>query len=439
MQQVDYIINNVSKHSKRPGSVSLARRKRMTLAWVVWFVAALFVFFQFYLQLSAGEMVSALMKSFSLTAFGGGLLASAYYYMYIIIQTPAGILMDRYGPRLILTVAAGVVCLGCLLFASAHSLGVAIFARVMMGAGAAFAFVGCLNLVAKWFPMRRFALMASIVEATGMVGTILGSLWLANFLHTVGWRVCMYASGVFAGVLSVFLWGVVRNAPRKKVIAISVTAGDLWLGVKRLLGSHLTWLNGLYSGLVFSVVTVFSALWGVPFLQTTHHLSLMMATIASCMLYLGVMVGGPIAGWLDGRYDCRRMLMGGSALICAMLLFLVIFDTRLSYDLICGLMFTSGLFAGSYVLTFAIANEIALPINRATSIGLTNMLCVGFSPILQPLIGLMVGADLHSNVTRFEWSVSMIPFLLLVAAIIAFFLPRRQFGFAKRKAIAVIE
>ena len=416
-----------------PGSLSAARRRRMTLAWSVWFMAALFVFFQFYIQLSSGEIVNSLMRSFSLSALGGGLLASTYYYVYTLLQTPAGMLMDRYGPRLILTLGALVACVGCLLFGDAHGVLDAAFGRVLMGAGAAFSFVGCLNLVSKWFPMRRFALMTSIVEGAGMLGAIVGNLWLAHIVHQIGWRTCMVASGVLAGVLSICLWLVVRNGPRKKAAVETVKAVELWPGVVRLLKNPMVWLNGTYSGLMFSVLTVFIALWAVPFFELSHHISLMASTWACCALYVGVMLGGPLVGWLDSRFDCRRWLMCGGGVLAALLLFFIIFYTSLSYIALCFALFGVGFMISAYVLGFAVANEIASPSNRATSIGFANMMCVGFAPILQPFIGYLMHGGVNPTVTNFEWAVSIIPFLMLVAAVIALFLPKRQFGFAKRK------
>src|SRR3989338_4587397 len=120
-------VNNASNHiiptghSWKPGALKTARKKRMRLAWSVWFVAAIFVLFQLFLQLSSGEVISALMKSFTLTAFGGGVLISSYYYIYVLLQTPVGILMDRYGPRGTLSLGAFFICVGSLIFASAKT------------------------------------------------------------------------------------------------------------------------------------------------------------------------------------------------------------------------------------------------------------------------------------------------------------------------------
>src|SRR3990167_9319057 len=73
------------------------------LGSVFWIISGLFVFFQFALQLSSGEMVTGLMRSFNLTAFGAGVLASSYYYIYVSLQTPAGLLVDMFGPRRLLS------------------------------------------------------------------------------------------------------------------------------------------------------------------------------------------------------------------------------------------------------------------------------------------------------------------------------------------------
>ena len=185
-------------------------------AYSVWGVALLFVLFQFFIQLSSGEIVNGLMKSFQLTAFGGGFLASAYYYIYVALQTPAGILMGRYGPRKLLSLGAAVLMVGSIVFASAHWLVVAFLGRLLMGTGAAFAFVGTLHLTDKWFPRDRFAFMTGLVELGGMLGTLVGVFWLAHFVELIGWRQCMYFVAGFSGVLSIILALVLRDMPANR-------------------------------------------------------------------------------------------------------------------------------------------------------------------------------------------------------------------------------
>lgn len=417
-----------------PSTFTLARKKRMRMAWSVWLVSAIFVLFQFFLQLSSGEMISGVMKTFSITAFGAGVLVSSYYYIYVLLQTPAGILLDRYGSRGILSVGALITSLGCLLFSTTQSLYVALLARVMMGGGSAFAFVGCLNVIAIWFPARRFALMAAIVETAGMMGAISGNVWLADVIAKWGWQKCMLFAAIFAGILSMSLFLMIRNAPSKKTTE-KKKQGSLWASWKLLLHKPVVWLNGIYSGLSFSIVTTFTALWAIPFLEISHHIHLLVASMVDAVLYIGVAVGGPILGWLDSITHWRRQIMCLCALISALCLFAVIFIATLPLISVAILLFVAGVCASSYVLTFAIANEVAIENNRAASIGFTNMLCVVFAPILQPLIGFLatwmnhrdgLSAVLSQSISHFSWAVSVIPFLLLIAGCIAVFLPRRS-------------
>lgn len=402
-----------------------ARKYRMRLAWSVWFVTALFVLFQFFLQLSSGEMIKGLMHSFALTALGGGVLASSYYYIYVLLQTPAGMLLDRYGPRGILSLGAFTVSIGCVLMAISKTLLFALIGRILMGAGSAFAFVGCMDVISIWFPAKRFALMASIVETAGMLGAIIGNFWLAKVIEHAGWRDCIFIAAFFAVILALLLWIIVRNAPTKKSIASKKDCRTLFSGLKEVIANGQVWLNGIYSGVMFSVVTVFTALWAIPFFELTHDMNLVQATMIASALYVGVATGGPLLGWLDSRTSWRRSMLIVNAFASAVLLSFIIFKLTLSLIVIALLLFFTGMCASSYVLTFAIANEIASAENSATCIGFTNMLCVIFAPILQPFIGFLVSRSHGNAIVHFQWALSIIPIALLIAAMIAFFLPKK--------------
>jgi MFS family permease len=322
-------------------------------------------------------------------------------------------------------VGAFIVCIGCLIFSLAKTLLFALLGRVLMGGGAAFAFVGCLNIISIWFPARRFALMAAIVETAGMLGAIIGNFWLANCIEKIGWRDCLIFAGIFAGILSFFLVMVVRNGPRKKLSSAIVARTSLRAGLKKTIRNPVVWLNGVYSGLMFGIVTVFIALWAIPFFEFVHHVDLVQATMTASALYVGVAIGGPILGWLDSKKNWRKRMMISNAFCASILLLVVVFGTQLSLITIGVLLLLTGMCASSYVLTFAIANEIATADNRATCIGFTNMLCVIFAPILQPFIGFLI-THLKNMHDYFQWSMSVVPMLLLVAAAIGFFLPERN-------------
>ncbi len=403
---------------------------------VVWFTSLIFVLFQFFLQLSSAQIVTGLMQSFTLSAFGAGLLASMYYYVYVTLQIPSGMLVDRYGPRRLLTVGSLGIAVGCFLFASADGVVLASIGRLIMGTGAACAFVSSLNLVAKWFPPKRFTIFAAIAETFGMLGAIVGSLFLANFIGQFGWRHCIMGAAVIGAVMSLALWLIVRDTPHGKLSrATRPFSKTILRDLNFLVRNKFAWINGLYSGLMFAVVTVFVALWGIPFFQVSHHIGLITATLLGDMVFIGVALGGLLIGWLDAHIKSRRWLLICMSLASAFILLIVIGIPSMSLTLTAILMTLLGVCCSSYVLTFGIANEIVPSCMRGTSIGFVNALSVGTAPVLQPLVGyILTRAALSHHATShllyttrdYQWALLVVPVASLVAAVLAYYMPRRR-------------
>jgi MFS family permease len=365
--------------------------KTTTWAWIVWSTSAVFLLFQFFLQLSSAVIIGGLMKSFTLTALGASILASSYYYVYVSLQAPAGALVDRFGTRKLLALGAFVCGIGCIIFSQSIRLWVAFPARLIMGTGAAFAFVGSLNIIARWFPIQRFALMVAIAETLGMFGAIFGNVFLAYLVIHFGWRHCLFGAGILALIISVLLWTIIRDSPDGQALPLTPET-NFWRDIKSIVKRREAWINGIYSGLMFSIVTAFVALWAVPFLEATYHLTLTMAAFVSNLVFIGVAVGGPVIGWIDTRFSVRRATMITGPWVAAVVISLIIYIPQLPLGIVILLMLLLGFAISTYVLTFVVANEIVPGYMRSTSVGFVNMLSVGGAPVLQPLIGFLLAS-----------------------------------------------
>lgn len=430
---------------RRMRQVRTPPQPRQAMAWIVWLTSAAFVLFQFSLQLSSGEIVAGLMHSFSLSAAGAGVLASAYYYVYVLLQCPAGMIVDRYGPRRVLTVGALLCAIGTFIFSHADFLISAVMGRVLMGAGAAFAFVGSLYLVGKWFPVHRFSLMVGIAETIGMIGSLLGSLYMADMVQDFGWRTILWIFSGIAFVIAVLIFFIVRDTPYPNEAPRSIRPkGAFKRDLLRLVSHRGVWFSGIYSGLMFGVITVFVSLWAVPYLELAHHVSLLSATMTINTVFIGVALGSPICGWLDARLNRHHLLMGLS-LMSTVLLSLIIY-LSLPRMLLVLLLFLLGMMASAYVIPFAVAHEQASAKHRSTYIGFTNMLSVGTAPIFQPIVGLIMTAVatgffhhgyVDYSVGDYAWGLTIVPVMTLAAAIIACYVPlrgaQRKGGSAREK------
>src|SRR5258708_38775524 len=87
------------------------------LPWLVWSLGCLFYFYEFCLQVSPSVMSNELMRDFSVTGQTLGVLTGFYFYSYAIMQLPGGVLMYRFGPHRLLTLATAVCAIRTIAFA----------------------------------------------------------------------------------------------------------------------------------------------------------------------------------------------------------------------------------------------------------------------------------------------------------------------------------
>jgi fucose permease len=123
-------------------------------AWIIWLLSATFMFYKFALEVSPSVMTGTLMKTFHIGGVELGNLAACYFYAYLILQIPAGLLIDRFGPRKTTTLAIALCAVGSLVFAGADTLWMASVGRFLTGTGAAFAAVNCLKTHRQLVPFE---------------------------------------------------------------------------------------------------------------------------------------------------------------------------------------------------------------------------------------------------------------------------------------------
>ena len=111
----------------------------------------MFFFYAWVLRVAPSVMVSELMRDLAVGGAILGNLSAFYFYGYSTMQVPVGLLMDRFGPRRLLTISALACTGGCLLFAASGEALSASLSRLVIGAGAAFGLVGAMTIAAQWF------------------------------------------------------------------------------------------------------------------------------------------------------------------------------------------------------------------------------------------------------------------------------------------------
>jgi len=372
------------------------KNRPSAMAWWVCGLAALFYLYEFVLQVSPSVMTQELMRDFNLDAAGLGAMAAFYYYSYTIMQIPAGMLYDRFGPRLLITVATLVCAAGAVFFAFTQTIALAALGRALMGIGSAFAFIGPLVLLSRWFPPQYFALMAGIVQSMSSVGAIGGQVPLAHMIHSMGWRHAFEILAYVGVVLAVVVWLVVRDRPTKTHDHSGAHAdtkrdsvAQVWKNLKAIFGKTQTWWLGLYSFTSWAPATGFAALWGVPYLCKLYGITTGEASTICSFLWIGVGLGSPIIGWWSDKIELRCKPLELSALLGLISLALALYVPVPEW-MMCILMLGIGLSASGQSLSFGLVRDINLPSTVGAAIGFNNMAVVLTGALLQPLVGWLV-------------------------------------------------
>lgn len=358
--------------------------------WVMWGLAAFFYAYEVLLQVSPGVMVPELMRDFAVDAATLGNLAAVYFYIYAPMQIPVGVLLDRYGPRRLMTVAAACCALGCFLFAIAKILSIAAVGRFFIGFGAAFSAIGCMNIAAVWFPIKRFALLTGLMLTAGMLGGIAGETPLAVLIEHVGWRPSLLLLAAIGIVLAALMYVFIRDKKTSTVIEKTPSSQPLLAGLFQVLKQKQAWLIALYGGLMFAPTSIFSGLWGVPFLMTAYHLEKPLAASIISLSFIGWMVGGPIGGWCSDHIGRRLPSLYIASIGTLLALTILIYVPNLTVTQLNILLFAFGFFSSWFLPSFSIIREINPPSINATALGFMNMINMVGGAAGLPLVGFIL-------------------------------------------------
>jgi sugar phosphate permease len=247
-------------------------------------------------------------ERFGVSAAVVSTLAVVQLVVYAGLQIPVGIALDRVGPRFLIVLGASLMVLGQASLALAPSIAVAIVGRILVGAGDAMTFISVLRLLSNWFSGRALPLVTQLLGTLGTLGQVLSAVPLSALLHTQGWTpTYLVASGAslvaLLGVLAVVRNGV---SPTTRTLDVPAQRPSVIAGLRDALARPGTRL-GFWSHFVTqSSGTVFTLLWGFPFLSVGLGYGPGTASLLLTLIVGSAIVTGPLLGMLSARFPMRR-------------------------------------------------------------------------------------------------------------------------------------
>jgi len=272
-------------------------------------LSALYTLSMFY-RVSNAVIAPNLIQDLGLDAETLGILGGAFFYSFALLQIPMGPLLDRIGPRVVVTSSTLIGAFGAFLFAFGNSYSAALLGRIIIGAGMASILMGSLKTFTLEFSPEKFATLMGTLMSVGTLGSILGTSPLAYLTSTIGWRMTfMIAGGVTAllAFLAFFILGREKKKAEDPTFSLPPHPEIKILQSFRLiLGSLAFWQIGAVAFFRFGIFMGLQGLWLGPYLMDIKGYSSIQTGNLLILLAIGAIVGGPISGQFSDRVFRNR-------------------------------------------------------------------------------------------------------------------------------------
>ncbi len=378
-------------------------QKVLTYRWLVLGIMALAFSFVYFHRLCPAVVAVDMQKAFGASGGVMGLLASAYFYPYAVMQFPAGLLSDSIGPRKTVTVFLTIAGVGSLLFGFASGIGTAIAARIMVGVGVSMVFIPAMKVFSQWFRISEFAFVTAILNVMGGVGALSAATPLAFVAGWLGWRAGFELIGIGTLIMAVLVWILVRNRPEDKgwpsiaeidyggpASGTPVVGLSLWQGARTVITEKYFWPLAVWFFFDCGIFFGFGALWAGPYLMQVYGLSRAEVGSMLNMIAVALIVASPIISALSDKvfYSRKRVMIITSAILVGEFLLLSIFPSGLSkLTLYVAIFIMAACSAAIVVIAFTTAKEL-FPVEIAgTSTGTVNLFPFLGGGLFQPGIG----------------------------------------------------
>jgi len=364
---------------------------------MVWGLGAALYLIAFYQRVAPAVMTQELVRDFELTAASLGNLSAFYFYGYVAVQIPTGLLADCFGPRIVLASGAVLTAIGTLVFALAPSAAFANAGRLAIGTAGGVAFVAMMKLATHWMPARQFAYATALALFVGTLGATVAGAPLRVAVDAFGWRPVMVASACITAIVAIAIGIVVRDDPAERGYASFFASDSHGAGapsiaaqLREVFRYRTTWAMVVVPGALSGIVLAFAGLWGVPFLVSQYGFGARAAATTASAMLIAWALGGLAFAWISQRAGGRKAPIMAGTILAALLWAVIVFVPGLAAVVLVALLMACAFAAGAAMLTFPLAKE-SVPARLAGTVsGIANMGMMLGGMLTQPAIGLIL-------------------------------------------------
>ena len=379
------------------------------VAWCAWLIASIFYAYQYVLRVMPNIMLPDIMRQFHIDAAVFGQFTGAYYIGYCLVHLPMGIMLDRYGPRKVMSACILLTVIGLLPIIFAEHWMYPIIGRAIIGVGSSAAILGVFKIICMTFNDKNFTKMLSFSVTIGLLGAIYGGVPVSYLCIVYGYKtvvaVFIILGVIFAGITYLFVPDV-QSEHQTSVMA----------DIKTVFANGRVMLVCFLAGLMVGPMEGFADVWGSEFLKQDYGLDLKTANYLTSMIYIGMCFAPLLSRIAEKTGEYIKTIAGAGFVMFAIFTMLV-----------AGVLTINSISVGFLIVGVCCAYQILAIYKASTYVpenvaGLTtavaNMIIMSFGYVFHSSIGLIIKYyQSAGEALAFSYGISFIPITLCIGAL----------------------
>ena len=349
-------------------------RRLSRYKWAIFVTMVIAYFFVYFQRISVSVVGSDIVEE-----VGGsiGILSTAYFWTYTIMQIPSGLMADRFGPRTACSVFLLIASLGSFITFIGDQFWMMVLGKMMIAAGMAVVYIPLMKLISVWFPKHDFAVLNGIVIAVGNVGAIAASGPLDMLADAIGWRDVFLVLGLVTLALSALCVFIVRDHPSQRglpsveevenrmngtpVVESSAAKMPVFKGLAVVAsGGRRFWCCALAYFLVYGSIMTFQGTWAIKYFDSVYDFAFAASWMVT-MVGIGKILSTVAIGTLTSRGILRSkrhtMILGTACFTAVWAVVFLLAGKVDSYWFWFVTSFLFGFFGGFMTLSFTQVKE----------------------------------------------------------------------------------
>ncbi|MBI3236862.1 MAG: MFS transporter [Chlamydiales bacterium] len=377
------------------------------IAWMIWIIASIFYAYQYIVRVMPAIMLNDIMQQFNMDATTFGQFSGVYYIGYSLMHLPMGIMLDRYGPRKIMTICILLIVTGLSPLAFANHWFYPIIGRFLIGLGSSAAILGVFKIIRMTFREGQFARMLGFSVTIGLIGGIYGG-GPVNYMCTVfGYHTVVYlfaAAGIGLALVTYWMVPNINNSSESTITS----------NIKEVFSNSKVILSCVFAGLMVGPLEGFADVWGTAFLKQSLGFDSSAATKLPSMIYIGMCFGSFALNFIAEKVGSYLLTIIGAG-IAMVIAFVLLLTFPLPSTLLSLNFVVVGICCAYQILAIYKASTYVREQVAGLTTAVANMIIMIFGYIFHTVIGSIINAmGGPGNSQALVYGIMVIPVALLL-------------------------